>query len=139
MELADVLSGGSTTDGELPAVSRAHGTRSRARAWLLVVGVMTAAAALTAFLYSGPRRDVPPLMRLAIELPSGLRLAPEPPQISPDGRYVAVVGRQSGEEDRVWIRPLDAAASGRWPARRSRRSCSGRPTVARWRSSRRER
>ena len=69
-----------------------------------------AAAALTAFLYSGARPDVPPLMRLAIELPTDLRLTPEPPQISPDGRYVAVVGRQSGEKDRIWIRPLDAAA-----------------------------
>ncbi len=110
MELADVLSGGSTRDGELPIVPRAHAARSRARAWLLGVSVMTAAAALTAFLYSGSRRDVPPLMRLAIELPTDLRLTPEPPQISPDGRYVAVVGRQSGEKSRIWIRPLDAAA-----------------------------
>jgi Tol biopolymer transport system component len=40
----------------------------------------------------------------------GLRLAPEAPQISPDGRYVAVAGGQSGETNRIWIRPLDAAA-----------------------------
>jgi hypothetical protein len=34
----------------------------------------------------------------------------EGPHISPDGRYVAVVGRRSGEEDRIWIRALGAAA-----------------------------
>jgi eukaryotic-like serine/threonine-protein kinase len=59
---------------------------------------------------SRSRRGVTPLMRVAIELPRGLRLNPEPPQISPDGRYVAVTGRQTGEKDRVWIRPLDGAA-----------------------------
>ena len=111
MELADVLSGGSAGDGELPIVHRSHRARSRARAWLLGVSVVIAAAALTAFLYSRARPDVPPLMRLAIELPTGFRLIPEQtPQISPDGRYVAVVGRQSGEKSRIWIRPLDAAA-----------------------------
>ena len=141
MELADALSGRTATDPGQPVESHAPGTRWRARAGLMVVGAMAgAAAALAAFLYSSPRRDVPPLMRVAIELPSGLRLTPEPPQISPDGRYVAVVGRQSGEEDRVWIRPLDAAAfrplTGTDGATKT---WSGRPTAARWRSSRRER
>jgi Tol biopolymer transport system component len=111
MELADVLSGGGATDPGQPIEPHAPGDRWRARAGLIVVGAVAGAAALAAvFPYWNPWRDARPLMRVAIELPSGLRLSPgESPQISPDGRYVAVSGRRNAEEHRIWIRPLDGA------------------------------
>src|SRR5688572_21430293 len=83
---------------------------SRERLWMAAALVSFAALAATVYLWrSGarPSREPPPA-RFDIAVPAGSTFIGRP-AVSPDGRFVVTV-IETGGPNRLWLRPLDAAA-----------------------------
>jgi len=111
LELRWIAQGGALEGAPAP---QAPGRSRRERlAWAVAAGALLAGAAAALIALRLPQVDYQ-VLRAAIPLPSGTSfflqgIQPGPAAISPDGRRVAFVVRESGGGVRLWVRSLDAA------------------------------
>ena len=110
VELTEILSGAAEDD---EVAGEGFARRLILRPWMAAaLLLLLAAVAVSAFVAGRrltPARSSPPLARMSLEIPAGVRLgAYTTPLISPDGRHVALAGTEPGESSKLWIRRIDA-------------------------------
>jgi Tol biopolymer transport system component len=97
-------------DPELPPVPSGGLLTTRTARWLIGGLTLAAIAFAVGVIYVGARSERPPtLRRLSITLPPDTELrVPYRPNISPDGRLLALVGYDPKGISRIWVRSLDS-------------------------------
>jgi Tol biopolymer transport system component len=107
LQLNWIAEGGSQAGVPAPTAARRRG-RERL-AWALI-GVLVVVLGILLGQRILVRSEAPPVLRLSVAPPSETTLLNEPVyfSISPDGRYLAMVGADSSGTDRLWIREIGA-------------------------------
>jgi Tol biopolymer transport system component len=108
-ELQWIAAAGSQAGVPAPiAVRRRHRERL---AWGAVVAVMAVALVAVAAQQWVRRPLALGLARLTITVPAGGPIPVDNPAISPDGRRLVFIARDSSGTQRLWIRPLDSSSA----------------------------
>ncbi|HET6371755.1 MAG TPA: protein kinase [Candidatus Polarisedimenticolia bacterium] len=113
LQLSFIAEAGSQAGVPAPVASR---RRSREMvAWAAAVVGLALAAGLAAFVMTRPAPETR-VLRASILAPEGTQLnllgiQPGPVSVSPDGKRIAFVARDSGGKISLWVRALEAAGS----------------------------
>lgn len=111
IELGWIREGGSAGATTQAATIAPRARRTNRLAWGLVAVLLATAAVMAAWIGLRPEAVVRPPSRFVVAPPPGVAWdAYNPPSLSPDGRYLAVVGTEENGARALWLRRLDDVA-----------------------------
>jgi hypothetical protein len=95
---------------ETPAPTGASRSRLGAVAWI-VAAIAVAVAAALAFVHFNEKPPAAEVVRFQIPAPAQTSFTPGTPQLSPDGRLVALVTGGADGHNQLWMRSFDSLTS----------------------------